>query len=198
MKLPRLSGEVERRLLINYRVDPSVIGPMLPAPFRPQMVNGFAVAGICLIRLGSMRPYGLPSWIGLRSENAAHRVAVQWDSPTGLRNGVYIPRRDSNSLVNVAVGGRLFPGAHHRASFEVAESPSELSVAFTSRDRSADVNVVVRVEADLTGSALFDDTAAASAFFEQGSTGFSATPTSPGSTDSPSTRPYGESSRARC
>ena len=175
MRLPRLSGEVERRLLINYRVDPQVIGAVLPAPFRPQVVKGFAVAGICLIRLGSMRPYGLPAWTGLQSENAAHRVAVEWDSPTGVQSGVYIPRRDSNSLVNVAVGGRLFPGAHHRASFEVAESASQISVAYAARDGSADVKVVVRLEEELTSSALFDDTASASAFFEQGSIGFSAT-----------------------
>lgn len=58
MKLPRLAGTVQRRLLVNYRVDPDVIASLLPAPFRPQLVNGFAVAGICLIRLGSMRPAG--------------------------------------------------------------------------------------------------------------------------------------------
>ena len=173
--VPTLAGEIERRLLVNYRVDPAVIGAQLPAPFRPQVVNGFAVAGICLIRLGAMRPAGLPSWIGLRSENAAHRVAVEWDSPVGVQSGVYIPRRDSNSLVNVAVGGRLFPGTHHRATFEVSETPSQIQVAFTARDGSAYVNVVVRVEHELTGSALFDNTAEASAFFEQGSTGFSAT-----------------------
>jgi hypothetical protein len=122
-----------------------------------------------------MRPRGLPSWVGLRSENAAHRVAVEWDSPTGVQAGVYIPRRDSNSLVNVAVGGRLFPGEHHRASFEVAESPSEIRVAFAARDGSADVSVVVRVEEELAGSTLFGDVTSASAFFERGTTGFSAT-----------------------
>jgi hypothetical protein len=175
VKLPGLAGEIERRLLVNYRVDPRVIEALLPAPFRPQIVNGFAVAGICLFRLGSMRPQGLPRWMGLRSENAAHRVAVEWDTPDGLQSGVYIPRRDSNSLVNVAVGGRLYPGAHHRARFDVTESPSEICVAFTARDGSADVNVVVRVEENLVGSALFEDAASASAFFERGSTGFSAT-----------------------
>ena len=93
--LPVLAGVVDRRLLINYSVDPGVIAAILPRPFRPQLVRGRAVAGICLIRLRNMRPAGLPSWIGLTSENAAHRVAVEWDGPDGIRNGVYIPRRDS-------------------------------------------------------------------------------------------------------
>jgi uncharacterized protein DUF2071 len=175
MKLPRLAGTVQRRLLVNYRADPDAIASLLPAPFRPQLVNGYAVAGICLIRLGSMRPAGLPARLGLTSENAAHRIAVEWDTPDGPCTGVYIPRRDSNSLVNVAVGGRLYPGAHHRARFEVAETDDDLHVAFAARDGSAAVTLDVRLTAELTGSRLFADTAAASAFFEQGSIGFSAT-----------------------
>lgn len=175
VKRPSLAGEVERRLLINYRVDPAVIAAVLPPVFRPVLVNGFSVAGICLIRLGGMRPAGLPRWVGLGSENAAHRIAVEWDSPDGVQSGVYIPRRDSNSWVNVAVGGRLYPGTHHRASFDVAESRSELRVGFAARDGSAAVRVAVRVEERLVGSELFADTAAASAFFERGALGFSAT-----------------------
>lgn len=175
MKRPSLAGEVERRLLVNYRVDPAVMAQLLPPLFRPVLVNGYSVAGICMIRLGAMRPSGLPGWLGLGSENAAHRIAVEWDSADGVQSGVYIPRRDSNSWVNVAVGGRLYPGTHHRASFEVAESPSQLRVGFAARDGSAAVNVVVRVEDQLTGSALFADTAAASAFFERGVIGLSAT-----------------------
>ena len=175
MRSPNLAGEVERRLLINYRVDPSVIAPQLPLPFRPQIVDGSAVAGICLIRLGSMRPRGLPKWVGVRSENAAHRVAVEWDSPGGIETGVYIPRRDSNSVINVLVGGRLFPGEHHRADFDVSESVDQIHVAFAARDGSADVNVTVGIKDELRGSQLFADVAAASAFFERGSVGFSGT-----------------------
>jgi len=58
-------------------------------PFRPQLVHGWAVAGICLIRLGRLRPSRVPSAVGLRSENAAHRIAVEWDiaADPGLRRG---------------------------------------------------------------------------------------------------------------
>ena len=175
MKLPGLVGDVKRRLLVNYRIDPDVVAQLLPAPFRPQLVNGFAVAGICLIRLGSMRPAGLPARVGLTSENAAHRFAVEWDTADGPQTGVYIPRRDSDSLINVAVGGRLYPGVHHRARFDVAETADEIRVAFAAVDASAAVSVVVRVTDELPDSRLFIDTAAASAFFERGSIGFSDT-----------------------
>lgn len=175
MKLPGLVGDVERRLLVNYRIDPDVVAQLLPAPFRPHLVNGFAVAGICLIRLGAMRPAGLPALLGLTSENAAHRFAVEWETADGPQSGVYIPRRDSDSLINAAVGGRLYPGVQHRARFDVTETADEVRVAFTARDASAVVSVAVRVADELPASRLFADTAAASAFFQRGSIGFSDT-----------------------
>ncbi len=175
MRLPELHGEIERRLLVNYRVDPEAVARVLPQPFRPQLVADAAVAGICLIRLGHMRPSPMPRALGLRSENAAHRVAVEWDTPNGPRTGVYIPRRDSDSWVNIALGGRVYPGEHHRARFAVAETDDRVAVAFSSLDGSAEVDVSVQVTERLTGSRLFADTDEASAFFEAGSTGYSAT-----------------------
>lgn len=173
--MPELVGEIERRLLVNYRVDPEVLTRLLPAPFRPQVVNGVGVAGICLIRLGGMRPSGVPGWAGRGSENAAHRIAVEWDDADGTRTGVYIPRRDSDSMINVLVGGRLYPGEHHRARFDVHESDTEVHVSYTAQDGSAHVDVRASVVADLLGSVLFPYLEDASRFFEQGSVGLSAT-----------------------
>jgi hypothetical protein len=119
MKQPRLSTVIERRLLVNYRVDPDIAASLLPAPLRPQQVGGWAVAGICLIRLGQIRPVWVPRGLGLRSENAAHRIAVQWDGPQGTHTGVFIPRRDTGSALAVLAGGRLFPGLHHQVRIPI-------------------------------------------------------------------------------
>jgi hypothetical protein len=170
-----MSSFIERRLLVNYRVDPEVAASLLPTPLQPRLVNGWAVAGICLIRLGRLRPSWVPGWAGLRTENAAHRVAVEWDGIGGREAGVYIPRRDSDSVAAVLAGGRLFPGEHHRASFDVRETARELHVAFASNDRTARVSVDIGVAQRLQGSALFADLREASDFFRGGSTGFSAT-----------------------
>lgn len=170
-----MSSVIERRLLVNYRVDPGVAATLLPAPLRPKLVNGWAVAGICLIRLGRLRPSRLPGWAGMRTENAAHRIAVEWDGPGGRRSGVYIPRRDSDSMATVLAGGRLFPGEHHHASFDVRETARDLHVAFASTDRTARVSIDVRVARRLRGSALFAGLQDASEFFRHGSAGFSAT-----------------------
>ncbi|MFG1796350.1 DUF2071 domain-containing protein [Nocardia sp. NPDC049149] len=177
MKTFQLASVIERRLLVNYRVDPDVVARLLPVPLRPQQVGDWAVAGICLIRLGQARPSWLPGRFGVRSENAAHRIAVEWDGPQGRSTGVYIPRRDSGSALNVLAGGRVFPGEHHRATFTVRETTTDLHVAFTSRDDTLSVRVDVRTAAQFHGSTLFASLEQASDFFRHGSTGFSATHT---------------------
>src|SRR5437899_2070312 len=144
MRLPTLEGTIHRRLLVNFRADPDVIQRQLPANFRPKLQNGHAVVGICLIRLEHMRPKMLPEAIGLHSENAAHRIAVVWDDDGTMREGVFIPRRDTNSPVNQFLGGRLFPGEHHRAEFEVREMEREVSVSM----KSLDGDVAVRVSGE--------------------------------------------------
>ncbi|MFI8292734.1 DUF2071 domain-containing protein [Streptomyces sp. NPDC085614] len=172
---PRLASVIERRLLVNYRVDPDVAATQLPAGLRPQLVRGSAVAGICLLRLGSVRPVWAPAVTGLRSENAAHRFAVEWDGPDGVETGVYIPRRDTASRVNRWAGGRVFPGEHGHADFEVAETADTVRVAFATRDGSTRVDVTAEITGTLDGSGLFADLDEASAFFRGGSKGYSAT-----------------------
>jgi uncharacterized protein DUF2071 len=169
----RLNAVIERRLLLNYRADPDVVAALLPAPFRPQLRGGYAVVGICLLRLGQVRPAGLPAVVGLGSENAVHRFAVSWDTTDGPRTAVYIPRRDSASRLSVAVGGRLVPGVHHRAAFDVAERPNRMRVAYAANDGSTAVDVEVRVTSELTGSVLFADLDQAADFFRSSSIGYS-------------------------
>jgi uncharacterized protein YqjF (DUF2071 family) len=80
--LPTIRGVIDRRILVNYRVDPEVLDDALPDPFRPQTVAGYGFGGICLIRLDDLRPQWMPSQLGITSENAAHRIAIEWDEDT--------------------------------------------------------------------------------------------------------------------
>ena len=174
MQLPVMRGLIARRLLVNYRVEPQTLEWLLPAPFRPKLVAGFAVAGICLIRLEQMRPEFLPSFVGVASENAAHRIAVEWtDADGSVREGVYIPRRDTSSRLNTLVGGRLFPGKHHHADFRTTTQADHLQIACTSDDGTVAVSVSGQKTIDLPATSLFSSLAAASRFFEGGSIGYS-------------------------
>ena len=175
MRVPVVRGTIQRRILVNYRVDADVVARVLPAPFRPKTVGGAAIAGVCLIRLAGIRPPGVPAALGVASENAAHRIAVEWDTPTGPREGVYIPRRDTSSRLNTLVGGRLFPGLHHRARFDVEEGGGRYRVALASADGVTRVLVDGALAPALPPDSVFGSLKAASAFFERGALGYSAT-----------------------
>jgi len=175
MRMPRVHGTIKRRLLINYRVDPSVVQRLLPLPFQPKLHKGEAVAGICLIRLEGIRPRRFPRLAGLSSENAAHRIAVTWEDEQGAHEGVYIPRRDTGSLVNHLAGGRVFPGEHKRARFRVMEEDGRIALHMRSADGRAGIDLIARAAQRISTGSAFTSTQEASEFFESGSLGYSAT-----------------------
>jgi hypothetical protein len=174
MRLPVIEGLIRRRILVNFRVDPEVMQAQLPSRFRTKLHRGHAIAGICLIRLEELRPRLVPRFLGLTSENAAHRIAVSWQTVSGEpKEGVFIPRRDTGSTVNRLAGGRLFPAEQHQARFVVHEPGDRIELEM----RSSDGTVSVRVRGSLGGafpaSSCFSSLAEASAFFEPGSLGYS-------------------------
>lgn len=175
MRLPIIHGYIDRRILVNFTADPAVVRPLLPAPFQPLLYRGRAVVGICLIRLRQVKPKGLPNWLGIRSENGAHRIAVEWEEANQLRQGVYIPRRDTSMRLNALAGGRLFPGKHHLAAFQVREIGGSYAIGFTSADGTS-LHVEAQETSFFAPNSVFPSLAAASAFFEQGAVGYSPAP----------------------
>src|SRR5215472_15748010 len=155
MYIPTLEGTIDRRLLVNYHVDPFYLQRLLRGPFRPKLIHGMAIAGICLIRLKQLRPRALPTLFGFSSENAAHRIAVEWEEHGIRREGVYIPRRDTSSQFNTLIGGRLFPGVHHHASFHVTEEDGSFSVHITSDDGETRVAVEAHLASHLPEHSIF-------------------------------------------
>jgi hypothetical protein len=172
MRLPVIRGIIDRRILVNYRVDPEVLSAVVPAPFRPLTLQGYGIAGICLIRLKQVRPRFVPGIFGTASENAAHRIAVEWEQNGRVCEGVYVPRRDTSSRLNAILGGRIFPGVHHLADFQTDEHRARYCVRVTSDD-GAHLTVEARRATRLAESALFRSVEDASAFFERGSVGYS-------------------------
>lgn len=162
---------IQRRLLVSYRIEPAFVAPLLPPPFRPQLVRGLAVGGVCFIRLGRFRPGRMPRVPGLSTENAAHRFAVEWGDPREPLVGVYVPRRDTNSRITANAGGKIFPGSYYLARFEVGEPCGEVHIDVRSRDGSATLSVAA-APAGRLASELFGSLQDAVEFFRRGALGF--------------------------
>jgi hypothetical protein len=168
-----IEGVIARRMLLNFRADPSVVQRLLPAPLEVDQQRGHAIVGVCLIRLEKLRPRGVPDALGLSSENMAHRIAIRYPTRAGMRPGVFIWRRETDQRLVELLGGRLFPGVHHYARFEARENENSLAMDVTSDDGKADVSFSARVSAEWHGTPSFETFDEVSEFFRRGDCGFS-------------------------
>ncbi len=173
--IDRVRGTVRRRILVNYRVDPDIARRQLPPGFEPKLVGGYALGGVCLIRLEHERPFPAPRVMGLSSENVAHRfAAVRVDERGVRRDCVYIPRRHSSSGLMRALGGRAFPGEPGRAKFGIHEDDTSIDISVSTDDGFGAV-IRARRASLLPASSVFSSLIEASAFVRDGSLGYSET-----------------------
>jgi uncharacterized protein YqjF (DUF2071 family) len=169
---PTITGIIDRRILINYRIDARALANYLPQPFEPHLVEGHGIAGICLIRLKHIRPKGFPTFIGLSSENGAHRIAVKWKEHGEYRYGVYIPRRDTSSRLNVIASKTVFPSVHYYSPFSIQELGDEYQVSFKNQDGTY-LAIQANTTSQFNSNSIFSSIEEVSTFFEEGNTGFS-------------------------
>lgn len=171
MKIPALIGTIERRILVNFRAELSVLRDFVPQPFEPLSVNGYGIVGICFFQLKDLRIKGTPSLLGYRSENAAHRISIQWEENGKRKTGVYIPRRDTSSVLNALAGGRVFSGAHRLAKFQVKEENETFEISFQGKDGTS-FYMQARESSNFPMGSLFKTLDRASAFFRRGNIGY--------------------------
>ncbi|MCH9647565.1 MAG: acetoacetate decarboxylase family protein [Deltaproteobacteria bacterium] len=164
-----MTGVIDHRILLNYRVDPDLLQTVLPEPLKPKLVDGWGIGGICQVSLSRMRPRGIPAIVGSKSHNAAHRIAVIHEGG----EGVYVPRRDTDSRLNQFSGGRLFPGLYQYSDFKVKSAGPDYKVVITDREGVRIMSIDATVTENDTAGSVFPSLAAASAFFLGGNIGWS-------------------------
>lgn len=167
--MKQVTGIIDHRILLNFRIDPEVMKKNLPEEFTPKVVNGYAIGGICQVSLSEMRAKGMPSIVGTGSHNAAHRIAV--DSSQG--EGVYVTRRDTNSWLNTMSGGRVFPGVYSKANFDVSVSNDLYSVRIENKKKELIMSISAEVVSELPEGSVFESTEEVSDFFKTGNIGWS-------------------------
>lgn len=175
MQPPTLQGIIDRRILVNYRVDAALLQKLVPSPFRLKLVNGMGIAGICFTKLKQIRPKPMPACVGLSSENAAHRIAVEWEESEICREGVYIPWQATSSRFNTCIGGKLFPAVFHYANFQVKEDDEIFHIRVKSDNGQVQLAIEAHTTSEFPQSSIFVSLEDASTFFERCSRGYSAT-----------------------
>jgi len=164
-----MTGVIDHRILLNYRIDPDRLLAILPAPLQPKLVNGWGIGGICQVSLSKMRPRGVPSIVGMSSHNAAHRIAVVHEGG----EGVFVPRRDTDSRLNQLSGGRIFPGVYEYSKFRVDSRGDEYCVEITDGAGVRLMAIEATVSKSVAGGSVFASLAEGSDFFQGGNIGWS-------------------------
>lgn len=162
-------GMMARRMLVNWRIDYETAAACLPRGLKPKRVGDFAIAGLCIVRLESMRPPGIPEWISVNSENVAARMAVEYEGG----QTVLIFRRDTGSWINAFVGGRFFPGVHHRATFMVHQDAARVAIAMRSADGTHTIDVAANECDQIMEGSVFAAMEEVVRFFRGGENGYS-------------------------
>ncbi|MGJ8673700.1 DUF2071 domain-containing protein [Rubritalea sp.] len=163
-------GRIDHRILLNYRIEPDVLQKHLPNGFRPMLVDGYAIGGICQVSLSQMRAKGMAKIFGSQSHNAAHRVAVH--SSEGVE-GVLVLRRDTNSSLNVYSGGKMFPGEYRKADFEVQAADGRYQVEINQLGGAQLMSIDAEQTDLLDGDSVFKSMDEVSRFFKKGNLGWS-------------------------
>jgi hypothetical protein len=101
---------------------------------------------------------------------------VTWTDSEGVQHeGVFIPRRDTGSILNHFAGGRIFPGEHHLADFDVEDDGVQIAFSMKSRDGAVSVRLQATESDSLPAASRFTSVLESSKFFEGGSLGYSVT-----------------------
>ena len=137
-------GVVERRLLVNYRVELDVLDTVLTDPLRGREVGdtGKGVGSVCITRVEDTRPGFLPESLGVTVEMATHRVYARVED--GGDHCVYVPWRGVSSRFHALVLSSLLP-----TDFDSAD--------FLTEDRDGARQVRVDWDSDVAG-VVFRDT----------------------------------------
>lgn len=174
MKMSAIRGRIARRVLINVRIKPDVLDAVLPPIFKPRLVDGWAIGGICFIALEEIRMPFLPAIFGMKSNNSAHRFAVyRLDDNQIETDLVYVPRRDTDSKLNIAAGRHLFPADLYPARFLVEDTGDSITLHVESTDHQADIDFRATVAENVQKGSVFNSVSELSDFFRLGKVGYS-------------------------
>lgn len=125
--LPLGRRPIRCRLLVVYRLDPSLLCGLLPANLRARLVQGYAIGAACYTRLGANPLFRLNDrGRDAGSDHLAYRFAVQRADGT---EATWIARRETSSWLEARCGAKLLRGEYGRSAFRVKEDAFAIELA---------------------------------------------------------------------
>ncbi|NQZ58950.1 MAG: DUF2071 domain-containing protein [Lentisphaeraceae bacterium] len=161
MNFSDMRDNIQKQILINYRINPDALNSFLPESLQPYILKKWAHVGICLLSSKSINIEWLPHWIHNNSWNVAHYFIVSKDGNPAC----YIPRNDTSSYLNLLTGTRIFAGSTKMAEIEVSDDQHQLNIQVKSKDKKISIDYHgIRCQ-NLPSSSVFTNLREATEFF---------------------------------
>jgi uncharacterized membrane protein YphA (DoxX/SURF4 family) len=134
-------------LTLTYAVPADVLRPLLAPGLELETWRGYGFVAVALVDTSSLRPAGLPRWLGRRFFLAGYRVFVTMRTPDGVsRRGLRIVRSDTNRAL-MRIGGNLLTHYDYRTcDARVFSSADRLDVTVRTRDRGGDLELSAQLD----------------------------------------------------
>lgn len=164
---PAIRGVMERRILVNYRVDVGTLDAVLPESFRGREVgeSGKGIGGLCFMRLKNARPRFSPKAAGVSAETVTHRISAVRDENGKEAPCVYVPRRDISSEFGAAIGRSTLSTEINCADFRVWEGEDVSRIRVDCGDEYVGVETHETDDDEIKEGSVFDSLESASEFF---------------------------------
>ena len=161
-----VTGLIKKCILVNYRIVPDLVEPLIPANCAPKLHGGFAIAGVCIIQFAKVRTKGRMEMLGAAYSTCAHRVAVVWKGSVGTaKQGTHIFQRQSSGPIGKLGGGWLFSSEATPAAFQFDDDGKSVFADVKSKDGTMDFNVAGKSSNLVSKHSGFNTPAEAVAFF---------------------------------
>lgn len=111
-RLPPVRALVKERIIFTYRLPPEHLKKLLPVPWlMPQLVDGSAIASVCVLRLSNIVPGQVPTFLGARSISTARRYGVL-DQRNEGSPAVFVTERTTSSVLGSFLTAVGFSARH--------------------------------------------------------------------------------------
>jgi hypothetical protein len=164
---PAIRGVIERRILVNYRVDVGTLDAVLPDTFEGREVgeSGKGIGSICLMRVGDARMRFAPEAFGVSVEAATHRISAVREKNGGTENCVYVPQRVVSSRLSASLGEVFLPAELGCGDFRVEERNGVCRIRVDCGDEFAGVEVEEKDGGGIEEGSVFGSIGSAAGFF---------------------------------
>lgn len=134
-------------LVLTFALPGKVLESKLPPGLELDVYDDYGFVAIALVQARSLRPKGLPAWLGKDFFLSGYRIFARHRTQRGQTlRGLYILRSDANSRWLVGLGNMLTGYRYRLARVVTARGPTTLGIHVETPGAEADLSLEAELD----------------------------------------------------